>query len=238
MTGASDIPIALLPGMDGTGILLADLRARLSKRQPVETIFYPADPSLGYEALTELVMKRLPGERCIVLGESFSGPIAIEVAARAPHRVAGLVLAASFARSPLPAALATRAARLDLRWVPRRAVEAALLGRFGTPALRASLHQVLATLPREVVRRRIAEVAAVDKRERLGQVPCPILCLAGRRDRLAGRPCAEEIAQAHPRCSIALLDAPHMLLEPHAEAAAGAINTFCDQVGRTLPKKE
>lgn len=235
MTAANEPPLLLLPGMDGTGALLEDLKMRLLKRRHVEVISYPADPTLGYDALTELVMTRLPREPCVVLGESFSGPIAIEVAANEPQRVAGLVLAASFARSPLPALLAPLAARLDLRWVPRWAIEAVLLGSAGTPALKASLRKVLATLPRDVIRRRIAEVADVDKRERLRQVACPILCLVGSRDRLAGRRCADEIAQVHPRCMVRMFNTPHMLLETHPAPAAAAIDAFCDQVGGKLP---
>jgi pimeloyl-[acyl-carrier protein] methyl ester esterase len=234
MTAVNDVPIVLLPGMDGTGVLLAELKARLLRRRRVEVLSHPADPALGYDALTALVIERLPGERCVVLGESFSGPIAIEVAARAPQRVAGLVLAASFARSPLPALLQPLAGRLGPTWAPRWAIEAALLGGSGTPALKAALRDILATLPREVIRRRVAEVAAVDKRERLRRVACPILCLVGSRDRLVGRRCADEIAQAHPGCTIRVLDAPHMLLQTHAEPAADAIEAFYDLVGGAL----
>jgi pimeloyl-[acyl-carrier protein] methyl ester esterase len=218
--------------MDGTGVLLADLAARLLRRRRVEVISYPADPLLGYDRLTALVMKRMPNERFVVLGESFSGPIAIEVAASVPQRVAGLVLASSFARSPLPALIAPLAKKLDRRWVPPWSIEAALLGAGRTPALKASLREVVAALPRDVIRRRIAEVASVDKRERLRQVACPILCLVGSRDRLVGRKFADEIACVRPDCAIRVLDAPHMLLETHAEAAADAIDGFCERAGR------
>jgi pimeloyl-[acyl-carrier protein] methyl ester esterase len=234
MTADNEVPLLLLPGMDGTGVLLAELKARLLRRRRVEVLSHPADPTLGYDALTALVMERLPGERCVVLGESFSGPIAIEVAAREPQRIAGLVLAASFARSPLPAFLRLLAGRLDPKWTPRWAIEAALLGGSGTPALKASLRKVMATLPPEVIRRRTAEIAGVDKRERLRRVACPILCLVGSRDRLVGRRCADEIAKAHPGCTVRVLDAPHMLLQTQAGPAADAIDAFCDRVGGTL----
>lgn len=232
MTAADAVPLVLLPGMDGTGVLLEDLKARLSRWRRVEVISYPADPTLGYDALTALVMRCLPKEGCLVLGESFSGPIAIEVAAGEPQRVAGLVLASSFARSPLPAFLRPLVRRLDPKWVSRWTMEAALLGGSGAPALKASLRQVLAALPRDVIRRRIAEVAVVDKRERLRGVSCPILCLVGSRDRLVGRKFADEIARAHPDCSIRVLDAPHMLLETHAAVATDAIEGFCQRISR------
>ena len=85
-------------------------------------------------------------------------------------------------------------------------------------------------LPRNVIQLRVAEVGRIDKRERLRAVVCPILCLVGSRDRLAGRKYADEIARARPACDIRLLDAPHMLLETHAEEAAGAIDAFCERL--------
>ena len=88
MTAADAIPIVLLPGMDGTGVLLADLKTRLLKRRRVEVISYPANPALGYSTLTAHVIERLPLGRCVILGESFSGPIAIEAAASEPDRIA------------------------------------------------------------------------------------------------------------------------------------------------------
>ena len=230
MSAPDDTPVVLLPGMDGTGRLLADVEVQLLRRRRVQVISYPADPSLGYDALTALVLRHLPSKRFVIVGELFSGPIAIEVAASEPQRAAGLVLVSSFARSPVPAALTALARRLDLRWVPRRAIDVALLGRGGTLALKASLHNVLATLPRDVIRRRAAEIGGVDKRERLRLVACPILCVVGSRDRLAGGRCATEIAQARPGCAVHVLDAPHMLMQTHAAEAAKLIDAFCEQL--------
>ena len=149
--------IVLLLGMDGTGELLGTLSDQLSTHRPVQLISYPVDRPLSYDQLVSYVRERVPNDRFVILGESFSGPIAIEIAATDP-RVVGLVLASSFARHPLPTEFAVFARMLDLRWIPTSVVVAALMGSAGTPKLRVHLREVLATLPREIIRTRAQDV--------------------------------------------------------------------------------
>jgi len=112
--------------MDGTGELLTALVDQLSLLRSAQIISFPANRSLGYDDLIAYVAERTPKGRFAILGESFSGPIAIEIAAT-ESRVAGLILASSFARHPIPSLFAPLANVLDLRWVPTKLVEAALL---------------------------------------------------------------------------------------------------------------
>ena len=230
MGTADSIAILLLPGMDGSGLLLTGLVERLAQHRPVRVISYPNSEPLTYDELTTFVIERTPDSQFVILGESFSGPIAIEVAATEP-RVAGLILASSFARHPMPTMFVPLAQIIDLRWVPARIVEAALLGSARKPDLTESLGRVLAMLPREVIRARVSEVLRVDKRNRLRAVTCPMLCLYGRFDRLVRKKHLDEITSSHPKCEVRMFDAPHMLLETHEAEAATAINHFCDQLG-------
>jgi len=218
--------IVLLPGMDGTGELLRTLADQLSVHRPVQLIGYPVDRALTYEQLVPYVRARVPPDRFVILGESFSGPIAIEIAATDP-RIAGLVLASSFARHPLPTQIAPFARLLDLRWIPTSIVVAALMGSAATPKLRVHLRQVLATLPREIIRTRAQEVLRVDKRSRLHEIKCPVLCLHGRSDRLVSKRRVDEIVGALADCQLRWLNSSHMLLATHAEAAASIIEDFC-----------
>jgi hypothetical protein len=87
--------IVLLPGMDGTGELLGNLSDELSTHRPVQLIGYRVDRPLSYDQLIFYVRERVPNDRFVILGESFSGPIAIEIAATDP-RVVRLVLASLF----------------------------------------------------------------------------------------------------------------------------------------------
>ncbi len=229
LNASSRIPIVLLPGMDGTGELLDALAGRLSRFRPVHIVSYPLDKPLGYDELTAFVTARLPEGRFAILGESFSGPIAIEIAAK-ERRAAGLILASSFARYPLPPLLVPFTRLFDLRRMPLRIVEATLLGAWSTPELESRLRELLRRLPRETIQARAASALRVDKRQALRQIACPALCLHGRFDRVAGKRCVRQILLAQPRCQVQLLDAPHMLLETHPGEAARAIDAFCDEL--------
>ena len=224
-------PIIILPGMDGTGELLRALADQLALHRPVQLFAYPADQPLSYAQLTAYVVERAPDRPFVVVGESCSGPIAIEIAATDPRAV-GLVLASSFARHPLPALLAALTRFLDLRWLPRRIIAKALMGSTATPELTARLHQVLAALPRGILQFRAREVLRVDKRDRLREITCPVLCLQGLFDYLVNRRQVDEIATAQPRCQVHWFDSSHMLLATHPGAAVKAINPFCEHMDK------
>jgi pimeloyl-[acyl-carrier protein] methyl ester esterase len=226
MSVDENLTVVLLPGMDGTGELLAPLVARLSVHRSVQVIAYPTGKPLGYDGLLAFAVNHAPKERFVLVGESFSGPIAIELAASLPS-VLGLVLASSFARHPMPSLLAPLARIIDLAWIPNSIAVAALLGSTAAPELKAHLIQVLARLPRELIRVRAFEVLRVDKRNRLREVRCPMLCLHGRLDRLVRKKYVDEIVSAKPECQVHWFEAPHMLLETHPDDAANAINQFC-----------
>jgi pimeloyl-[acyl-carrier protein] methyl ester esterase len=224
-------PIIILPGMDGTGELLRALVDQLALHRPVQLLAYPRDEPLNYAQLTTYVVERAPTRPFVILGESFSGPIAIEIAATDPRAV-GLVLASSFARHPLPAQFAAFTRLLGLRWLPKRLIATALMGSTATPELTVRLHQVLAALPQDILQFRAREALRVDKRNRLSEITCPVLSLHGRFDRLVNRRQVDEIATAQPRCQVHWLDSPHMLLATHPDAAAKVIDQFCEQTDK------
>ena len=92
----------LLPGLDGTGKLLRALCETLKDRINTEVIAYPTNQALGYDELTQFVADRLPSQPFVLLGESFSGPIAIRLAAKPPAGLKGLILCGTFGKNPYP----------------------------------------------------------------------------------------------------------------------------------------
>lgn len=95
--------LVLLPGMDGTGRLFAPLLSRLDESLEPVVIAYPEHEQLDYGQLHQFVRARLPeGEPFVLLGESFSGPVALTLAAAAPAGLCGLILCATFMRNPMP----------------------------------------------------------------------------------------------------------------------------------------
>lgn len=227
MTSRSPLPIVLLPGLDGTGRFQEELATLLRETRPVQTISYPSDRQLAYPDLTELVVERLPEGEFAILGESFSGPVAIEIAARLPSRAVALILAASFVRSPVPIGDRFAHAWLSmslphLRWV----IGAGLFGRSGSPAHAQILAQVLAETPRSTFAFRIGEIMRVSKRARLADLRCPILYMRGRRDMVARGGSMRLVLDSAPRTTVAQIDGPHAFLTTHAKPSATVIEAF------------
>src|SRR5690349_6963140 len=95
------VTAVLLPGMDGTGEFLSDFADELGRYCKVRKIAYPEDKAMGYRALIEIVSAALPkNEPYFIVGESFSGPIALSISSENPQGLVGTVLCCSFARNP------------------------------------------------------------------------------------------------------------------------------------------
>ena len=95
--------LVLLPGLDGTGDLFEPLLSRLDPSIKTVVVRYPLAEPLDYEALTSVARRALPATgEYVILGESFSAPIAAQLAAERAGGLLGLILCASFVSSPLP----------------------------------------------------------------------------------------------------------------------------------------
>lgn len=231
-TAAKLVTLVLLPGMDGTGILFEPFVAALGNRCSVTTVSYPASgSSQTYAGLQDLAASALPHEGPVVLlGESFSGPIAISLAAANPERVVGVVLCCSFVRNPRPglrwlSSLASMPAPLP----PSPIVSAMLFGRFATPRLRLMQRDALAKVQPAVLRARLRAVVSVDVRAQARALEVPVLYLKARNDRLVPPPAGAEAAQYCRNITVQSFDAPHCLLQAVPEEAAQAVALFVEK---------
>jgi pimeloyl-ACP methyl ester carboxylesterase len=94
--------VVLLPGMPGAGELFQPFVNELPPHVTAVTFSYPAGARLTYDQLADRVSRELPLERPdIIVAESYSGPIALALAARAIGDLRAVVLVASFAEQPL-----------------------------------------------------------------------------------------------------------------------------------------
>ena len=93
--------IVLLPGLDGTGLMFKPFIDVLPKDIEPLVISYPNDKRLGYEELIEYVLTELPdNDDYILIGESFSGPVAYQLALRKPENLRAVIFVASFLSRP------------------------------------------------------------------------------------------------------------------------------------------
>lgn len=218
--------LVLLPGMDGTGDLFAPLLAALEGRLPVQVLRYPPDRPAGYQELTDFARAALPSDRpFVLLGESFSGPIAVTLASEAPPNLRGLVLCCSFVRNPVPwlAWLAPFARWLPVRAAPTRLIAWFLLGRYSTRQWREALGLALAKVSAATMRARTRAVLTVDSTAALRRTNVPLLYLRAAEDRVVPVSASREVMRT---ATVVVIAGPHFLLQVAPAEAAKAIEAF------------
>ena len=226
------ITLVLLPGMDGTGTLFADFAAAAKSEFKPVVVAYPNDPKLGYAELEPIARAALSvNEPYVILGESFSGPIAISIAASNPRGLVGLILCATFARNPHPLLpLATALMRpFPAGRVPPFILDRQLFGRFVSPRLRKQVRALRSLVSKKTLKARTEAVAQIAVSRQLREVRAPILCLRAKEDRVVPRGACDYMMRIRPDAELAELDAPHLLLQAVPGDALAAIKSFVDR---------
>jgi len=226
------VKLVLLPGLDGTGVLFRPFIERLPAEVEPIVVSYPVDRFIDYEGLLDLVINRLPvGEPYALLGESFSGPLALMVAAKCPTGLRALVLCATFIQNPTwirwpPLASFVRPWMFHL--YPKLSATKALLGRYSTPELQAQFVEAIAKVRADVFAQRVRAVLSVDVARQLTSCRVPILYLRGSRDWVVPSRNLREIRRISPSVREQVLDAPHMVLQTQPSACANVVRDFLE----------
>jgi len=225
--------LVLLPGLDGTGLLFRPLVAILSKLES-KVVSYSTDKALSLDEHARWAMRQLPGEKALLLAESFSGLVALRVLQAAPSRIAAVIFVGAFAEPPRPlllrlAPLVSRAGPL-MRSTPAFLLRQFCLGRDATVAQLNLLRETLATVPPQVLANRLALIGARHSwgKAKFG-VPC--LYLQASEDRLVPPAAAEWFRGRFERFELERIDGPHFLLQARARECARCISEFSGRFG-------
>jgi pimeloyl-[acyl-carrier protein] methyl ester esterase len=225
--------IVVLPGLDGSGELRASFAQALGDGFDVRCVSYPAHGVDTYAAAQAVAAAQLPvSGRYVLVGESFSGPVACALAGARLPNLAGLVLCASFARYPLPqlAALIPLFRALPPRALFAPPLAAFMLGTWSTPERIAALHAAVARLDAATIRARLRAAARADALPALRATEVPVLCLQATRDRVVPASAATEILANARTARLLAVDGPHSLLQARPDDCAAAIGQFARQV--------
>lgn len=227
--------LVLLPGLDGTGELFADIVAALPPTIQATIVGYPRQEFRTYDQLLAFVRDTAaPLDPFVVLGESFSSPLSVRLAAMELHNLAGLIICAGFVSNPFPHAgfLMRALAKPALFRLPRLDFihKYYVAGRSANHAFRERIRKNLRTVAPEVLARRVQEILKCDAREDLVRTAVPIMYLQGAYDRLIRGRCFDEIQKLQPRVRLASVPAPHMVLQLKPREAADAIMNFVQEI--------
>lgn len=223
--------LVVLPGLDGTGLLLKDFAAAFAPGVKLVLANYPVEGAQDYRSLEEVARRFLPlDEPYFLLGESFSGPLALTIAASRPPALRGVILACSFARSPRPALaqLSPLVNYAPVAGIPNILLSWFVLGRFATPALRQALAEVMVCVPADVLRARAKAALRAEFSWALTKPALPLLYLRATEDRVVPPTALQYLRSLQPSLNVAEFVAPHFLLQVEPQAVASVITAFMD----------
>jgi pimeloyl-ACP methyl ester carboxylesterase len=222
--------------MDGTGTLFAPLISELGPNVSTVVVRY-ADRPQDYAAHETTALSALPeGQTYVLLGESFSGPIAISIAARSPPRLLGYILCCSFLTCPRRV---LRLMRPLLGFLPPQRVPDALaahflMGRFATAELHELHAGALKQMSPETLVARLKAIAYVDVRDKVARASVPGLYLRATEDRMVPGSAATTFAKLAANGMIVDVEGPHFLLQSNPAKAARIITTFIDNAAKVM----
>ena len=227
--------LVLLPGLDGTGEMFRPLLAELPGWIRPIVASYPRDRALAYAELLPLVAGSLPtGTPHVILGESFSGPLAVMLARGRPVGLKGIILCASFVRKPIravPSWLSVAAVGPIFRLWPAVLTIRSYPMRKAYPELLPLALAAIRSVRPEVVAARVRALLKVDVQDDLRALDVPLLYLEALRDQIVRGHNVAGIREIRPDARVARIDTRHFLLQLEPKRAAAEIVSFLE----TLP---
>lgn len=194
-----------------------------------QIVAYPVDQALGYTELEARVRAALPeGRRCVVLGESFSGPVAIRIAADPPADLVGLILCVTFAKNPYPllAWALPWVGRLPVKSLPRWVRAPFMWGTWSPDHAPDAAERATAAVDAAVLRHRIGAAMAADETGALTRIQIPTLVMRASGDHIVPRASSEHIVHHLPRAELVEIEGPHLLLQSRPNQCAAAVTQF------------
>jgi len=233
------IRVFVFPGLDGTDRLLERFAATAPSNFDVQLLRLPDDSDAGYSDLVELFSETLQSKRaangCVVVAESFSGPLAVLLAHGHPGVVTHLVLVSSFVSSPAP---------FYASWIPWR-----LVFRFPLPAILArrylvgkasselveQLQSVVRQCSWQTLSNRVRMAMEVDVSAEFRQLQCQVTYIQPKADRLLNRGQATLIMSLNSNAVVKTVEGPHLLLQTKPLQVWECI---ADRIAKKIPATE
>jgi len=231
--------IVFLPGIDGTGISFEPFAEILPRDVASIIIRYPTDRLLSFEETVQCARDQVSSDLkdVIVLAESFSGPVAIQLVGSGHIKAKCLILCSTFARSPRPYLLTLLrylpvAAFLRLPF-PRLIFKHMVEGGDGTVDLFITLwKRVNAQVPAKVLVHRLKVMNQVDVRAWLPKLTLPCLYLQAASDRSVPATAVMDFTEAVPDLTVVRIRGPHFILQAQPRASLAAITDFICRIGQ------
>jgi pimeloyl-ACP methyl ester carboxylesterase len=231
MPWLSNQNLVLMPGLDGTGLSFEPVLPLLPADAKITIVRYPTDKLLSFDETVECAAAQITARKHpIVIAESFSGPVAIQMIGSGRIKAKALVLCATFAKSPRP-----------IVWRIMRFLRLPLLIRSDMPKLFFKIiigddkliadllplwKKVHADVPALIMDHRLKIINQVDVTKWLKNMPVPCCYLQATDDRIVSSSCLADFENCIPNLEIKRIKAPHFILQAQPQACLDAIEEF------------
>jgi hypothetical protein len=140
--------LILLPGLDGTGILFANLINQLEEEFQITVISYPSSSRCSLDDLAQIVKDKMPDpQNSIILAESFAGLVALTLLEKLSAPPKGIIFGMCFVESPFKVLLRVVSGLpiSSIPWshIPERVYRKFCLGKSATSDQIENLRKVL-----------------------------------------------------------------------------------------------
>jgi pimeloyl-[acyl-carrier protein] methyl ester esterase len=230
------LTLVLLPGLDGTSILFRPFMQALPPWIEPRCVEYASAGPHDYAGLLPEIRAACSAlGDFVILGWSFSGPLALMAAAESPPGLRGVVICASFVRAPWT----------PLRWLrwgvvaplarlaPLLARLLMVTGGYGSGDLREDQAEIFRRVTPSAFSARARAALGVDARAAAAGCRVPMLYLAASHDIVVPRWNAAAVTAAVPRGEIVTIPGPHLALRTNPKAGADAVAQFVARLGST-----
>lgn len=217
--------IILLPGLDGTGVLFKPFLDALPVNIDSLVIDYPANKKLNYQDLVNYVIDKLPNEKFILIGESFSGSIAYQIALLKPDNVVSVIFVATFLSNPHKLLLKT-ASFLPMKLllslpVPTLIIKSLLLGYSADPKLINLFRSALKRVSPDVLLFRLQEIAKLTNANQLCDINS--IYIQATNDKLVSEHCVKDFKRRFKNLRIFNVKGSHFILQANPVACADIV---------------
>jgi len=241
MNRLSNQNLVFMPGLDGTGLSFEPDLPLLPADAKITIVRYPTDKLLTFDETVECAAAQIPaGVPPIVIAESFSGPVAIQMVGSGRVKARALILCATFARSPRPIVWRImRFLRLPLLIrpdMPKRFFKIVIGDDKLITELLPLWKKVHANVPARVMNHRLKMINQVDVTKWLTKLDIPCCYLQGANDRLVPSSCIDDLKKCAPLLEIKKISAPHFILQAQPQACLNAIEEFISLTSPLMKK--
>jgi pimeloyl-[acyl-carrier protein] methyl ester esterase len=223
--------LVILPGMDGTGDFTKTLSPFFDAPYSCEIVRYPAEMD-RYLDITDWLRPLLGDSDFVLVAESFSGPIALSLAAEKPKGLRAVILVASFAQSPrrLPPGLPKLLYLFPFRnRIAVKLGQGFLIGAQSAPAFASSFLLALSGITTKTLEGRLKSILTADRSSEVAAISAPGLFIAASDDWLVTKTSTEVFREAG--WTLAQISGPHFLLLTRAKEVSKIIKSFLASLG-------